>query len=136
MLALYRRFERVIRYIVVGVGVTAVYTAVTAGLIGFAFDRVLSAAIGSLVTIPLSFFVHRRITYADAGADGSQFGRFVITALSSLAINVGLMAASEMLGWSHWIALATGWFLVPIANYTINALWVFRTKTFLRLPER
>jgi putative flippase GtrA len=136
MLALYRRFERVIRYIVVGGGVTAVYTAVAAGLIAVGLDRVAAAAIGSLVTIPLSFFVHRRITYADAGVDGSQFGRFLITALSSLAINVGLMGVSEMLGWSHWIALAIGWFLVPIANYAINALWVFRTKTFLRLPER
>ena len=132
----YRRFERVIRYIVVGGGVTAVYTAVTAGAISFGIDRIWAAVLGSAVAIPLSYVVHRRITYVDAANDNSQFSRFAVIAISSLAINVGLMGGSEMLGLSHWIALAIGWFLVPIANYTINALWVFRTKTFLKLPER
>ena len=34
-----------------------------------------------------------------------------------------------------WVGLVIGWVLVPIANYLINTLWVFRPKTFLRVEQ-
>ena len=43
------------------------------------------------------------------------------------------MKTVDSLHGPYWIALTFGWIAIPIANYTINALWVFRTKTFLSL---
>jgi putative flippase GtrA len=133
--AMYQRFERVVRYAVVGTGITAVYTGVTAGLIasGAVTSPTMASVIGSLLTLPLSFLVHRRVTYADVEPGGSQFGRFSVLAAANFSLNAGLMTAVHAIGWSYWIALATGWVVVPVVNYGINGLWVFRTKTFLSL---
>jgi putative flippase GtrA len=134
---LIQRNERVIRYLAVGAGVTLVYSLLTAGLFErhVVEDQTLASAIASVISIPISFLVHRRITYADAPYDRSHWNRFGIIALTNFVIATGSMKLSDLLGWPFWIALIVGWVLIPAANYTINAIWVFRTKEFLALDK-
>ncbi len=134
-MAFLRRFERVIRYVIVGGGVTLFYTLLTVGLLSghVVDDPTLASAIASLVTLPISFLVHRAITYADVATERAQWTRFAIIAVSNFALNTGLMKVVDLLRWPYWIALIIGWVLIPLVNYTINALWVFRAKTFLGL---
>ena len=133
-----RRFERVIRYVIVGGGVTLFYTFLTVGLLSghVVDDPTFASAIASLVTLPISFLVHRAITYADVASERAQWTRFAIIAVSNFALNIGLMKAIDLLHWPYWIALIIGWVLIPLVNYTINALWVFRAKTFWGLHRK
>lgn len=113
------------------------YSALTAGLIlsGLVGDRILASLWASLASIPLSFLIHRRITYSDTRYEGAQWARFVLIAVSNLAINLGVMQGSRWLGWPFWAALVVGWFLVPVSNFLLNAAWVFRTRTLLSLDR-
>ena len=137
MIEFVRRFERLIRYVIVGGGVTLFYTALTVALItsDMVADPTLASAVASIATLPLSFLVHRRFTYVDAAHVGGQWERFAIIAASNFAINVGLMKGAGAWHWPYWTALALGWVVVPAVNYTINAVWVFRTKTFLSVSR-
>jgi putative flippase GtrA len=133
--ALYRRFERVIRYVVVGGAVTAFYTALTAGLYlsRLVGDPAIASAIACLTTLPISFFAHKSITYADVEHEPFQWRRFTVLGISSFIFSTGSVKAVDLMHGPLWIGLAVGFVLVPLANYTINAIWVFRTKRFLAL---
>jgi putative flippase GtrA len=137
VITLVRRFERVIRYVLIGGGVTLFYTLLTATLIsgGVVGDPTLASAIASFVTLPISFLVHRRFTYVDAARRSGQWERFALIAAANFVINVGAMKGAGAMHLPYWSALAFGWVVVPVVNYTINALWVFRTKTFLSLER-
>jgi putative flippase GtrA len=138
VIAFVRRFERVIRYVLVGGGVTLFYTLVTATLISgkIIADPTLASAIASVVTLPISFLVHRRFTYADTKREQGQWERFALIAVANFVVNVGAMKAADAMHFPYWSALAFGWVVVPVVNYAINVLWVFRSKTFLSLGRR
>lgn len=137
MISHYRRFERMIRYVAVGAAMAAFYSVVTVALIagGVVSNPTLASLIGSLGTAPLSFFAHRQATFSDAKRDGTQFVRFLVTAITSSSMNVGLMAASQSLEWPCWVPLALGWICVPAFNYSINAIWVFRTSVSFEIKR-
>jgi len=133
--ALARRFERVIRYIAAGAGVTLVYSLVTIALVsgGIEQDPTVASVLASLITFPVAFMVHKAITYVDVPFDRAQWLRFGIIALCNLVIAAGSMKAVDLVHMPYGIGLAIGWVLIPVFNYTINAVWVFRTATFLSL---
>ena len=138
LLSLFRRCERVIRYILVGGGVTLFYSLVTVGLVSghVCNDPTLASAIAQLVTFPLSFLAHRTFTYADVAPDAAQWQRFAVIAASNFVITTSVMKSVDLLGWPYWIALIVGWVLIPFVNYTINAIWVFRARSFLGLSKQ
>jgi putative flippase GtrA len=130
-----RRFERVIRYIAAGAGVTLFYSLATILLVsgGIETDPAAASVVASLITFPVAFVVHRAVTYVDVPFDRAQWIRFGIIALCNLMIAAGSMKAVDLLQMPYGIGLAIGWVLIPAFNYTINAVWVFRTATFLSL---
>jgi putative flippase GtrA len=132
---LLRRFQRLIRYGLVGIGVSLLYTMLTvlfhkSGLIG---DPTLASAAAALISIPLSFLAHRHTTYADVARHPAQAWRFAAIGISSFIIATGAMKLVDLNHWSFWIGLTLTWFLIPAANYIINALWIFRVRGFLTL---
>lgn len=136
-MSVFKRFERVIRYIAVGGGVTLFYSALTIGFIkgGIISDPTFASGTSFVLTQPLSFLAHRRFTYADAGEDMRQWQRFGVIALTGFAITIGVMQFVMLLKWPYQIGLIVGWVLIPIANFLINAFWVFRTKKLLMLDR-
>jgi len=134
-LSLYRRFERLIRYGAVGAGVTLFYSLLTTGLImgHLIADPTTASAIATLVTQPVAFVFHRAVTYQDVAHHETQWKRFATLALSSFVLGVGAMKLVDSLGWPFWIALAIGWVVIPVVNYFIGAIWVFRAKKLLSL---
>lgn len=137
MMPLIRRFERVLRYLAVGGAVTLFYTLLVAALVTgrIVSDAVSASVAASVVTLPISFLVHRRVTYADTAPAVGQWARFLVIAASNFAINVGLMKGAEIWRWPYWTALVLGWVVVPAVNYVINAVWVFRTKSLLSMQQ-
>lgn len=137
ILQIFRRFERVIRYVVVGSGVTALYTGIVAALVFYGLVQIptLAAAFASIAVLPVSYVAHRSITYGDTHSSQAQWARFAATAILTFVLNTGLMKTADQMGWSYWTALCAGWVIVPLVNYAINAIWVFRTKTLFGIDR-
>jgi putative flippase GtrA len=133
----YYRFERVGRFGTVGVAVSLLNTALTVGFLksGLIRDPAIAISIATLMTMPVSFTIHRRITYADAPACQRQWPRFVLLSLSSLVCGAAAMKAAQAMHGSYWLGLAFAWVAIPTANYLMNAFYVFRVRTLLRLER-
>jgi putative flippase GtrA len=136
-LRLLARFERVIRYVLVGAAMAGLYAGLTTWLFkgGFISDPTLASAIASVISLPVSFLVHRRITYADVIGDREQWRRFAFIAATNFILSTGLMKLIDHFHQPFWIAILLGFILVPCANYAINGLWVFRTRRFWELDK-
>jgi len=134
---LYYRFERLGRFGAVGVAVALLNTALTVGFLQdhLISDPAIAISIATLLTMPVSFLIHRRVTYADAPRCPRQWPRFVLLSLSSLACGAAAMKTAEAMHASYWVGLAFAWFAIPAANYLINAFYVFRVRTLLRLER-
>jgi putative flippase GtrA len=132
--------HRAIRYIVVGGVLTLTYSAVTALLIvtGLCSNRTLASAIVSVGIIPLSYTAHRRWTYPDSNSPGAtwpEFVRFLQVYVFTIVMNVGLMALSGEIGLPYWVALVAGWVLIPIMNFILNGLLVFRPDSLMTVRK-
>jgi putative flippase GtrA len=137
IMGLARRFERVWRYILVGAGVTLVYSLLTAAFITSLVipEPTLASAAATIITQPFAFLVHRAVTYRDVPPDDRHWKRYAIAALSGFLLNTGIMKLATSLGWPFWVALAIGWVVIPVVNYLAGAIWVFRTARLLSVSR-
>jgi putative flippase GtrA len=136
-LRLFRRYERAVRYVAVGAGTSLLYSGLTLGflVLNLVQDPIASSAAASLLTQPVAFLAHRRFTYAEIPADRSQWARFGVVAVTTFLINICTIGLITRQGWPIAIGLAIGWVLVPISNFLITSLWVFRAQRLLAMPQ-
>lgn len=129
--------ERLVRYGAVGVGTTLFYSLLTMGLIASRAitKSVFASLLAGLATQPLAFIAHRRFSYGDVPEQRGQVGRFVPVAISSVVFGTLSVGLANAVGWPVWTGLAIGWFVVPVANYVVMTLWVFRGARLLRMGE-
>jgi len=132
------KYGRVFRYIVVGAGTSLIYALLVIGLLKAHWiqDPVLASAVASLISQPVAFVVHERITYGDVPKAPGANIRFAVIALATFLVSTGLMKVTVMQHWPYWIAIVAGWFVVPAVNYVIGALWVFRARTLLSFGQK
>lgn len=137
MSAAFAKYSRLLRYIVVGGGVALVYSTLTSVLMlaRLVSDPTLASAIATLLTQPVAFLAHRQVTYADVGHERQQLSRFAVVAISSLVAGVGIMKTVDLLHGPFWVALVIGWFLIPVINFIVSSLWVFRVRKLLTVGE-
>jgi glycosyltransferase involved in cell wall biosynthesis/putative flippase GtrA len=88
----------------------------------------VAAGLTCVVTIPLSYLLHRRVSFGlPHGAQWGEFARFVATQLSQFAIGFVLMAAAiETFGWRPWIAMAVVSAAMMAYGFVASSTWVFR----------
>lgn len=137
LISLHGRFERLLRYGLVGAGVAAFYSLLLVILVEGRLIRDPTAASAAAFTLtqPLAFFAHRHITYPDAGASRTQWRRFAVLAACGFAATLVTMKTVDLLGWPFWIGLMIGWGLIPFVNFMISSIWVFRIRTLLHFPD-
>jgi putative flippase GtrA len=131
------RFDRLITYVLVGSVIALIQILLTATLArsGAIAEVPLASVAASCITIPLAFFLHKRTTYADVARERFQGARFVATAIASIVIAAGAIKIAQSLGAPFWFAIILGSALVPVGNYIINTLWVFRARSFFSLRQ-
>jgi len=131
-----RQFDRLFTYCVVGSGLALIQMALTALLArNVIADASIASIAASAVTIPLSFYLHKRTTYADVAREKLQGARFAATAITSVLIAAGVIKLVQILGGALWFGIALGSALVPVGNYIVNTLWVFRAKSLFSLRQ-
>jgi putative flippase GtrA len=130
-----KRFDRLITYGVVGSLLALLQMGLTAGFVKghVVADPTIASLMASAITIPISFWAHKRTTYADITRERFQAARFAATACSSVVIAAGAIKLVTLAGGPLWFAILLGSSLVPIGNYLVNALWVFRTKSLFSI---
>lgn len=80
------------------------------------------------ITIPLSYWLHRRISFdVQAPSSMAEFLRFVAAQLSQFALGFALIAlVVELLHWPAWIAMASVSVLMMAYGFLTSSSWVFR----------
>ena len=120
---------RLLRYGVVGTVVSLIYSAaviIAVDGLGVANPSLASMA-AFLVTLPIAYFAHRRLTFRDAVSDPFQPWRFAATATVNFVVaTAGMYLLTECLGRSFYLGIAVNWLLIPGTNFLVYVLWVFR----------
>lgn len=125
---------QVVRYAVVGFGITMVQAAIywlLAARVGL--HSQLANFIGYLVAVLLGFVLHGRISFADperaggAAAHAARGVRFAIVSLLSLALNaLWVWLTVSWMGWPEWAPIPAMLFVTPGVIFVLNRQWVFR----------
>ncbi|MEM8561322.1 MAG: GtrA family protein [Pseudomonadota bacterium] len=115
------------------VGTAATFTHYFAALIATAFLSVyLSNLLGFLSAVVISYFGHQRYSFRLSGSavsHQSQAPKFILGSLGGLLMSyVVLLIAERLIHAPNWLALLAAAFLVPLYNFFINKLFVFRSS--------
>lgn len=122
---------RVLRYGVVGLTVAIVYSLAIVLLVVQCHmrDATAASALAFIVVQPLAYLAHRHVTFFDAARDSFQPLRFAVTTTSTFLIAIGGMyVMTDTLGRSYLLGIALNWALIPVINFLIYLLWVFRLE--------
>lgn len=77
----------------------------------------------------VSYLGNHRWTFAMRGEHLARFPRFVVTAVTGLALNQSIVYAMvEVMGWHYRFALAAVILIVPALSFLLNRGWVFSPK--------
>lgn len=123
-------FRRVLVYGCVGVGVSLFYSFAVVAFVHLFYP--LSPTIASIVafgtTLPVAYFAHARISFADRAYDTFQPLRFALLTAASFVVSIGGMYwITEIAGRSYLLGIAWSWFIIPLMNFASYLFLVFRT---------
>ncbi len=124
--------RRVGRYGCVGVAVSVFYSlAVIACVRGLhPITPTEASVIAFVLTLPVSYLAHGRVTFADRPADKFQPLRFGLSTAMSF-----IVAVTEIAGRSYLLGIAWNFLIIPATNFLVYLLWVFRpTRNTGRTP--
>jgi len=121
---------KALRFGAIGVASGTVYALVTWLLVaGFAVPPVPASIAGYCASVPMSFLGHRQFSFRSNGHWTGEAVRFGLSQAVNIAVTAGSMAAAVRL--SHgdwWWGMVAAVILVPIANFAVMNLWVFRDQ--------
>lgn len=114
-------------FIVVGASAALTHLLVFA-LVQDALWPEVANALGFVVAFFVSFFGHRRLSFADSDAPLWQsLRRFAVTALAGFATNEGLFVLLlRGVGWPAWLALVSALVLAALQTFVLSRFWAFR----------
>jgi putative flippase GtrA len=127
--------RRVGRYVGVGLPVSLFYSLAVIACVHFwpPTGPTLASLIAFIVTLPISYFAHRNISFFDSQRDAFQPLRFAVTTAMSFVLAVGGMYwITEIAGRNFLLGIAWTWLIIPAVNFVVYMLWVFRTTQTAR----
>lgn len=121
---------KLVRFGFVGVLSGVIYAGVTALMVTqFGMAPVPASLVGYCVSVPASFLGHRQGTFRSQGRWTHEALRFVVTQGVNMAVTAGSMhGAVALAGLPYWWGMIAAVILVPIANFVMMNLWVFRDQ--------
>jgi putative flippase GtrA len=88
----------------------------------------MASIIAFILTLPMSWFGHGSVSFADRAYDGLQPLRFAATNSASFVVAVGGMYwITAVAGHSYLLGIAWNWVIIPAANFIAYLFWVFRS---------
>jgi len=125
---------QIVRYGVVGFGVTCVQAAVYWSLATLAhWHSQLANFLGYLVAVGLGYILHGKVTFRDTEAAQGINGhaargmKFILVSLVSLALNaLWVWLCVSWAHWPTWTPIPAMLFVTPALVFVLNRQWVFR----------
>ena len=140
--ALYRKYEEIIVYLIVGVLTTIV--AWTAKFVANAllfrntmyptpFENTVLSTINWVAGVIFAYFTNRRFVFksknVSRGSLLKEFASFIGARIATEFLEVGFMyLAVDIFGMNSYIAKLIGQVLVIVSNYFLSKLWIFKKK--------
>jgi putative flippase GtrA len=117
------------RYLAVGGLVSFTYIALTTMMIEIlGMTALVGSIMGFGANLPIAYAGHYYITFQSSGKHSKQGPRFLLTAATSFLVSsLAVIVVTELLEWHYSIALALTTLLIPVINFTVFRLWVFRS---------
>jgi putative flippase GtrA len=123
--------RRMARYGCVGLVVSIFYSLLVIALVNLHLGLTPTMAVVAAfaVTLPIGYLVHGAVSFHDRPYDPMQPLRFAISTTTNFTVMVGGMYwITEIAHQSYLFGIAWNWAIVPIANFTVYLLWVFRAE--------
>ena len=123
---------RLMRYGLVGVGVSLFYSSVVIVIMSLrvAVSPTLASVIAFFLTMPVGWLAHRSLSFGDRPFDNFQPLRFAVTNGGSFVVAVGGMyVINGLAGYSYLYGIAWNWMIIPTMNFIVYLFWVFRESS-------
>jgi putative flippase GtrA len=116
------------RFGFVGVLATAVHASVGLGLNeGAGMQPFWANLIAFCCALGVSFFGQTRLTFPDSTADRAAFSRFVVVALTGLALNQLIVwVTTSLFDIPYWLSLPIIFCTVPAVTFLLLKFWALR----------
>jgi putative flippase GtrA len=125
-----RLLAKAFRFACIGLLGGSIYALVTIALVsGLGIAPVPASLGGYVASVPLGFIGHRQFSFRSNGRWTAEVTRFVVSQALNMSVTAGAMYAA-----TRYFAADYGWgmvaavILVPIANFALLNLWVFRDQ--------
>lgn len=120
---------QLVRFGVVGIGLTLLYAAVYWPLATYVMWPVFAVIIAFVVAVTVGFFLHSRWSFKGHGKveDPRTKGQFLIVQTIGMALNaLFTWIATDILHGPTWWPLVPAVLITPFVTFALNRWWVFR----------
>lgn len=127
--------RRIVRYGCVGFGIALFYSLVVIICVRVvpSLSPTMASIAAFVMTLPLSYLAHGRVSFADRPFDSFQPMRFAVSNAMSFTVAVGGMyGITELAGQSYLVGIAWNWIIIPAMNFLTYMFWVFRIRRNIR----
>ncbi|MBI1392455.1 MAG: GtrA family protein [Alphaproteobacteria bacterium] len=127
---------RLLRFIVVGVGCTLVYLFTGIGLLKLGLAATTAHLIAYPVSLVVSYFAQKRITFRIEGEVRRTAPRFLIATAGIAAVQLALVASLSRIGMDARTTLLLSAGYYPAASFIVHSLFTFRQQPEIRRSAR
>jgi putative flippase GtrA len=125
----WRSFRRMLRYGCVGIAISLLYSLAVIACMQAPqpMTPTMASVLAFIVTLPVGYLAHGRVTFSDRPYDTLQPLRFAISTGTSFIVAVGGMYwITEIAGRNYLLGIAWNWLIIPATNFLTYMFWVFR----------
>lgn len=117
-----------LRFLVVGGSATLLHYFLTASFVWLELlPPITASGIGFLISAIANYVASAKFTFSGKHRHSASFPKFCVTAGIGVLINTGLLALLGSYEISFYISQLVATAIVVLWNYSINAIWTFRT---------
>ena len=123
----------IIKYCLVGLGGYLVYLLLMIGMVEVLnLDPVLASFLSFIPSLIISYTLSRNWVFSSSRNHRAALSRYLVVIGISLILNVTIMyITTHWLDWWYIYSQILVVVVVPINNYSLNYLWVFKEKNLI-----
>jgi putative flippase GtrA len=120
-----------LRFLLVGGSATVLHYSIMGGMMHVAGATPgIASATGYILSTLYNYWANSLFTFGGFHDHGRRLQRFLVTALTGLGINQGILLTAVHLSFSIPFAQLTSTIAVLFWNYFINATWTFAKRDY------
>lgn len=132
------RFFKIARHAIFGSAISIGYTinvVVFVELLRWPSPE-LASALSFIIWTPISYVVHRDLTFLVAGHRLASFLRFLAAFVVRLVASAYTVHLAAIFGLNYMVGVIANWTVLPLISYFILDLWVFRPPSVAAALDR